>query len=75
MQTKVFLARAFGHEGIFEAFEDGRTLYIVEGKFLEKTWGNNHYLMKEFNGKKVLAVSKDNLIKLRKSSKLLDELF
>ena len=75
MQTKVFIGKVFGHEGIFQAFEEGRTLYIVEGKFLEKTWGNDHYQMKELNGKRVLAVAKDNLTKLKKSSKLMNELF
>lgn len=75
MQTKVFIGKVFGHEGVFEAFEDQRSLYIIEGKFLEKTWGNDHYQMKELHGKRVLAVAKDNFTRFKKTSKLLSELF
>ena len=69
MQTKTFLAKVFGHFGEFEGVQDRDTIYIFEGDFLGKTWGNDHYQVRNYNGRKALAVSKDNLKNLVESSR------
>lgn len=75
MQTKMFLAKVFGHFGEFEGVEDGTIIYIFEGEFLDETWGNDHHQVRNYNGRKALAVSKDNLKNLVESSSLVKELF
>lgn len=75
MQTKTFLAKVFGHFGEFEGVDCGDTIYIFEGDFLGRTWGNDHYQIRKYNGRNALQVSKSNLKNLVELSSLVKELF
>lgn len=81
MQTKKYLARAFGHTGVVEVLKisECKKIYtVLDGDFLRHTWfcddpDKPHHFAKKVNGKWVLEILDEYIV--RKLSSLEYELY
>jgi hypothetical protein len=80
MQAEKYIGQAFSYTGVFDVIKvittkDTTVFYVKTGEFLDKTWGNDHPQIKEFDGIKFLAINKTNFRFIRKLTSLEEELY